>query len=45
MEVNRVPWEEKKDLAYFWGKLTGDTYGEHGEAINRLKLMLMAEDN
>jgi len=28
MEVNKVAWEEKKDLVYFLGKLTGETYDE-----------------
>lgn len=45
MEVNKKTWEEKKDQAYFYGKLTGETYGPDGEFINRLKLMWIAEEN
>lgn len=45
MEVNKKAWSEKKDQAYFYGKLTGETYGPNGEFVNRLKLMWIAEEN
>jgi hypothetical protein len=45
MEVNKKPWEEKLNQAYFYGKLTGEVYGTNGEFINRLKLMWLAENN
>ena len=45
MEVNKKTWEEKQDKAYFYGKLTGETYDAKGKFINRLKLMWIAEEN
>jgi len=45
MEVNKKPWEEKMDIAYFRGKMTGETYDENGEFINRLNLLWLAEEN
>ena len=45
MDMNKIPWEEKKSIAFFHGSLTGVLYDENGEYLNRLKLIHLAEQN
>ena len=44
MANNKTPWEEKAERVWFRGKITGETYDEDGNFINRLKLLWIAEE-
>lgn len=45
MNVNNIPWREKKNQVYFHGAITGEAYDFFGNFSGRLKLMHLANQN